>query len=448
MTARVVVVGDVLLDRDIEGAVHRVTPDAPVPVVEVDGITERAGGAGLAATLLAREGVEVHLVTALADDEPGKNLLNLLTERIRVTTVLTASGTRCKTRVRSAGQSLLRLDLEASADADGECDVAALESALDDADAILVSDYAGGLVSHPAVRGTLERWAARRPMIWDPHPRGGEPVPGLTLVTPNRAEAEGFGGNSEPIDRLAVRLCEGWQAWAVAITDGANGVFSTAGGGTTRFTPAPFEYRGDSCGAGDRFAGTVAAQIGAGATARDAIEAAVTDTADWLRAGGVLARPVDGRQPVEADAGTVIRRIRSAGGTVVATGGCFDVLHAGHIASLEAARRLGDGLVVLVNSDESVRRLKGATRPVNSQADRCRILQSLRCVDAVVVFTGDDPCEALRDLRPDIWAKGGDYSTEMMPETPIVTSWGGRVVLVPYLPGRSTTAILEEGSTR
>jgi rfaE bifunctional protein nucleotidyltransferase chain/domain len=133
---------------------------------------------------------------------------------------------------------------------------------------------------------------------------------------------------------------------------------------------------------------------------------------------------------------------------VVATGGCFDILHAGHIASLEAARKLGDALVVLVNSDDSIRRLKGADRPVNQLADRCRVLRSLRCVDAVAVFGGDDPCEALDQLRPDIWAKGGDYTAEMLPEAPIVNSWGGRVVLVPYLPGRSTTAILSEGSSR
>jgi rfaE bifunctional protein nucleotidyltransferase chain/domain len=144
----------------------------------------------------------------------------------------------------------------------------------------------------------------------------------------------------------------------------------------------------------------------------------------------------------------LIRRVHSAGGTVVATGGCFDVLHAGHIASLEAARRLGDALVVLVNSDESVRRLKGADRPMNPAADRCRVLRSLRCVDAVAEFSGDDPCEVLDELRPDIWAKGGDYTAEMLPETPIVSGWGGRVVLVPYLPGRSTTAILNERSSR
>jgi rfaE bifunctional protein nucleotidyltransferase chain/domain len=216
------------------------------------------------------------------------------------------------------------------------------------------------------------------------------------------------------------------------------------------FTPTPFEHRGDACGAGDRFAGTVAAQLGAGATARDAVETAVQDTADWLVAGGVNAAfplPAPTESP-ELDAATVIRKVRAAGGRVVATGGCFDILHAGHIASLEAARKLGDALVVLVNSDESVRRLKGADRPVNQLDDRCRVLRSLRCVDAVAVFGGDDPCELLDQLRPDIWAKGGDYTAEMLPEAPIVNSWGGRVVLVPYLPGRSTTAILSEGSSR
>jgi D-beta-D-heptose 7-phosphate kinase / D-beta-D-heptose 1-phosphate adenosyltransferase len=444
MTVRVLVVGDVLLDRDIEGDVRRVSPDAPVPVVQIEGTTERAGGAGLAATLLAREGIEVHLATALADDEPAKRLAALLTERVPVTEILRSSGTRCKTRVRSAGQSLLRLDVEASAQIDSDCDVAALEEQLEEADAVLVADYAGGVVSHPQVRDVLHRWASQRAMVWDPHPRGGEPVPGVTLATPNRAEACHFTGSTGPLDQLATQLRDRWQAWAVAVTDGGKGVFTAAGGAPASFTPTPFNHRGDACGAGDRFAGTVAAELGSGATARAAIDAAVVDTAGWLAAGGVNAAEVVGAAPPENDAAAVIRRVHASGGTVVATGGCFDILHAGHIASLEAARKLGDALIVLVNSDDSVRRLKGADRPVNPVEDRCRVLQSLRCVDAVAVFGGNDPCELLDQLRPDIWAKGGDYTAEMLPETPIVNSWGGRVVLVPYLPGRSTTAILTD----
>jgi len=134
--------------------------------------------------------------------------------------------------------------------------------------------------------------------------------------------------------------------------------------------------------------------------------------------------------------------VRARGGTVVATGGCFDVLHAGHVACLDAARRLGDVLVVLVNSDDSVRRLKGAGRPAVVQADRVRVLQALESVDAVAVFTEDDPRAALEQLRPDVWAKGGDYGGTPLPEAELVKTWGGRVVLLPYLDGRSTTSIL------
>ena len=447
MTVRVLVVGDVLLDRDIEGDVHRVSPDAPVPVVQIEGTSERAGGAGLAAVLLAREGIDVRLVTALADDEPAKRLSSLLTERVPVTAVLTSAGTRCKTRVRSAGQSLLRLDVEAPGEIDDVCDVAALEEELDLAEAVLVSDYAGGVVSHPIVRDVLRRWASRRAMVWDPHPRGAPLVPGVTLATPNRAEANRFSGlPAAPLDLLATRLRDQWQASAVAVTDGGRGVFTAAGGAPPFFTPAPFNHGGDTCGAGDRFAGTAAAELGAGATARSAVESAVADTAGWLAAGGVNARTMIGAAAPERDAAEVIRRVHSAGGTVVATGGCFDVLHAGHIVSLEAARRLGDALIVLVNSDASVHRLKGDGRPVNSQQDRCRVLESLRCVDATIVFDGNDPGETLDRLRPDVWAKGGDYTEEMLPEAPIVKGWGGRVVLVPFLSGRSTTAILEGSS--
>jgi rfaE bifunctional protein nucleotidyltransferase chain/domain len=134
--------------------------------------------------------------------------------------------------------------------------------------------------------------------------------------------------------------------------------------------------------------------------------------------------------------------VRARGGVVVATGGCFDVLHAGHVRMLRAARELGDCLVVCLNSDASVRRLKGPERPVNRQADRVEVLRALGCVDEVVVFPEDTPERVLRDLRPDVWVKGGDYTAELLPETAVVRHWGGRTVVVPYHRGRSTTEIL------
>jgi rfaE bifunctional protein nucleotidyltransferase chain/domain len=196
-----------------------------------------------------------------------------------------------------------------------------------------------------------------------------------------------------------------------------------------------------------------------GAVLSEAVEAAVADASAWVAAGGAegfrtrradtgsgaddSVGPADG----DATAGReLVARVRASGGTLVATGGCFDILHAGHVASLDAARRLGDALVVLVNSDESVRRLKGPGRPVVHAQDRVRVLQALSSVDAVAVFTEDDPRAALDQLRPDVWVKGGDYDTALMPEADLVRSWGGRVVLLPYVNGRSTTSILRRSS--
>jgi rfaE bifunctional protein nucleotidyltransferase chain/domain len=142
-------------------------------------------------------------------------------------------------------------------------------------------------------------------------------------------------------------------------------------------------------------------------------------------------------------AAEVAERVRARGGTVVATGGCFDLLHAGHVATLEAARSLGDCLVVLLNSDDSVRRLKGPTRPIQADQDRVRVLAALDAVDAVAVFGEDTPVEALRRLRPHMWAKGGDYSIEQMPEAEVMNEWGGQVIVLPYLDGRSTTRLVQ-----
>jgi rfaE bifunctional protein nucleotidyltransferase chain/domain len=146
--------------------------------------------------------------------------------------------------------------------------------------------------------------------------------------------------------------------------------------------------------------------------------------------------------PVPASADEVVADVRARGGNVVATGGCFDVLHAGHLAMLQAARALGDALVVLVNSDASVRRLKGAGRPVHTAADRARLLEALSCVDAVAVFEDDDPVATLARLQPDVWVKGGDYTVDALPEAAVIEAYGGRVVLVPYVEGHSTTRIV------
>jgi rfaE bifunctional protein nucleotidyltransferase chain/domain len=196
----------------------------------------------------------------------------------------------------------------------------------------------------------------------------------------------------------------------------------------------------DTCGAGDRFATSALAALVGGAVTLEAVQQAVTAAAAFVERGGAASYGLE--RHVESGPG-VAERVRARGGTVVATGGCFDLLHAGHVATLEAARALGDCLVVCLNSDESVRRLKGSSRPLVPQDDRARVLAALECVDEVVVFDEDTPLEVIRRVRPDVWAKGGDYAGAELPEAPVLQEWGGQAVVLPYLQGRSTTSLVE-----
>ncbi|AMM31383.1 Bifunctional protein RfaE, domain II [Sinomonas atrocyanea] len=216
----------------------------------------------------------------------------------------------------------------------------------------------------------------------------------------------------------------------------------------------------DSCGAGDRFAASLAVALAAGHGLEKAVEAAISSAVEFLGGGGVSslegsqaplppaasgdssqALPAGEGEPEESVAFALGRRVQSTGGRVVAAGGCFDLLHAGHLRLLEAARGLGDCLIVCLNSDESIRRLKGDSRPLMSQADRADLLLGLSCVDAVEVFSEDTPEQLLKELRPDVWVKGADYDAEQLPETALLRGWGGDVVTVPLEPGRSTTGL-------
>lgn len=465
---RVVVIGDMVLDRDLEGAVERVSPDAPVPVVDVAAERESPGGAGLVAQLCAAaDGAEVTLVAPVADDRPGRRLAQLLEPGVRLVGLPHRGGTRCKTRIRSAGQSLVRLDTGGPGDpVDPPLD--AVAATLAAADVVLVADYGAGTTRHAGLRELLARAAGRTPLVWDPHPRGGPPVPGAALVTPNLSEAvrlaEALGGAGEPPERLVTLLREHWRARSVCVTAGADGAWLALPGSEPLFVPAT-AAEGDACGAGDRFGAAAGLALARGALPSEAVVEAVAAASGWVAAGGIAAHrrgSVPDSAPsapklsiVEHRAGTLLAaaeaalcRIRDGGGTVVAAGGCFDVLHAGHVAYLEAARRLGDGLLVLLNSDRSVRRRKGPGRPVTPQHDRARVLAGLSCVDAVAVFDEDDPGRLLDRLRPDIWTKGGDYAGTDLPESRVVRAYGGRVVLLPYLNGRSSSAILRRAAVR
>lgn len=429
-----VVVGDALLDVDVEGTATRLSPDAPVPVVDVQRERRRPGGAALAALLAARSTLRpVVLVTTLADDAAASSLTDMLAG-VDVVASISDGSTVCKTRVRAGGQSLVRLDTgDARAPrrpAPGSLD------AIDAAAAVLVADYGRGLTSNPQIRCHISKNAN---VVWDPHPRGARPVEGARLVTPNAAEAMALG--APPLPDAAEVLRERWQSEAVAVTDGPRGAV-LADTAATKTIPVHKGQTGeDTCGAGDRFAAAAALALADGAGVHDAVARAVDQASRFVAAGGL--RTVDPNPRTDRDdAYTVAEGIAAAGGRLVATGGCFDLLHPGHIALLKQARSLGDALIVCLNSDASVRRRKGPGRPVVPEQDRARMVSELPDVDGVLIFDEDDPSGVLERLRPDVWVKGGDYRVDELPEAAVVQRHGGEVVIAGLIDGYSTSKLV------
>jgi len=394
-----VVLGDALLDVDLQGRAGRLSPDAPVPVLDSLVESARPGGAGLAAELAARAGHDVVLVTALANDPAGARLAELLSSRVRVVPLPFDGETPVKQRVRAAGQSLLRLD---SGDRPGtvrptERDLASVADALGDAGAVLVADYGRGVTSVEEVRRLLGS-LTRTPVVWDPHPRGAVPVEGARLVTPNQDEAARFAARAGCADRdldglaalarQASCLVGAWRVHSVCITLGPRGALLSHGESSPVLVPSPSVPCADPCGAGDRFAVTAALAIGEGAVTSEAVLAAVASAAEFVAAGGAAA------------------------------------------------------IGTSAPADASVRRLKGPTRPLVPAEDRARVLEALEYVDEVVLFEEDTPVEVLRRIRPDVWAKGGDYAGADVPEAAVLREWGGQAVVLPYLQGRSTSRLV------
>ena len=358
--------------------------------------------------------------------------------------------------MRCSGRPLLRLDRGGSATRIGSLTDDG-RAAITGAAGVLVSDYGRGMAATRGVRDAIGHLPPRTPIVWDPHPRGLEPVPGVRLVTPNQAEARIFAGEVDgkglaAIATLGRMLSRRWSAAGVAITLGEGGALLIEGDAAPLAVPTSRSAGGDPCGAGDRFAVSAALALAAGALPSEAVTAAVAAATAFVAAGGAsgvsMTGGAGGPPCTSEQPNDLIAPCRAAGGTVVATGGCFDMLHAGHVSLLRNARALGDCLVVCLNADESVRRLKGPERPVNPQADRAAVLLALDAVDAVVAFDDDTPEALLERLRPDIWVKGADYSVGALPEAALLGSWGGEAVVLPYLEGRSTTRLLQEVTAR
>jgi rfaE bifunctional protein nucleotidyltransferase chain/domain len=348
-----------------------------------------------------------------------------------------------------------------------------LDRVLGRATSVVVADYGRGVAAYPGVRHALVAAARGAPLIWDPHPRGPAPVAGTWLATPNLDEATRLapagrldrgGGTADPVERDDPHLLEElaragrsgqvlrrhWSLDRLVVTCGARGAV-LALADDVLVLPTTAVRAADPCGAGDAFAVGAAFAAGRTSVPEEVVAAAIAHARQYLLDGGPAGlsgtvRTLLAPRAWHGHVPSAIDDVRRAGGRIVATSGCFDLLHPGHIAMLRAARALGDALVVLLNSDASVRRLKGPTRPVQCQGDRAAVLEALSMVDGVVVFEEETPVQALERLRPQLFVKGGDYAGVDLPERAAMAQWGGDVVIVPFVGGHSTTRLVHEAS--
>jgi D-beta-D-heptose 7-phosphate kinase/D-beta-D-heptose 1-phosphate adenosyltransferase len=469
------VLGDAMLDEYVEGDVERVSPEAPVPIVRGRRIWARPGGAANVAAGLAAMGARVELCTVTGTDGEADRLLALCREAgigTRAVRRLADRPTTRKVRVLARSRQVLRVDWERTDPVDPEAARLAWAGLAGGPlpQALVVSDYAKGLVTPRLLDEVLACCrAAGVPVVVDPkHPDFGR-YRGATVITPNHRELEAAAGaalqeeDTEGIVAAARALLARWAFGHVAVTRGPRGL-TLVGRSDARTFPAGAREVSDVTGAGD----TVVALLALGLAARGdlAVAAVLATAAAGLTVSRVGTAPValaelrqalgPVRPPPAAPRGKVLspseldRRLagwRADGRRVVFTNGVFDLLHPGHLRLLEEAARLGDVLLVAVNSDRSVTRLKGVGRPILSQDDRAACLAALACVDGVVVFDEDTPLALLERVRPDVLVKGGDYRIDQVVGQDLVRELGGEVVLVPLVPGHSTTRLVERART-
>jgi D-beta-D-heptose 7-phosphate kinase/D-beta-D-heptose 1-phosphate adenosyltransferase len=467
---RILVVGDLMLDRYLWGDVERISPEAPVPVVRVNHRSESAGGAGNVAFNLVGLGARVMLVGVRGADEAGHRLSALMRRPDIRDLSIECSGrpTITKTRVVSAGQQLLRLDEEQIRPVGPESVQAAVRhigAAAEAADAIVLSDYGKGMLQSPDLCGAAVRIAHALgiPILVDPKGRDWERYRGATCLTPNRREIEVFDGAPiESDDRLATvmqRTLRRLDLSRLLVTQGASGMCLMGADEVPLIIPTRARQVYDVSGAGDTVVATLTLAVAAGMGFADAARLAN------LAAGVVVAKV--GTQPISRleledamraqdaalgggshskwvaadDALVQVDAWRANGETIVFTNGCFDLLHPGHVHLLHRARELGRRLVVGLNADISVERLKGPGRPILNERDRAAILGALDCVDLVVLFNEDTPERLISRLKPDVLVKGADYRPDQVVGREIVESYGGSVRLIELLDGYSTTGI-------
>jgi D-beta-D-heptose 7-phosphate kinase / D-beta-D-heptose 1-phosphate adenosyltransferase len=467
--ARVLCVGDLMLDRFVHGSVDRISPEAPIPILQINNEISMPGGAGNVVRNLAALGANVRFITALGNDSAGKELSVMLNSFDRVDPVLvvdTGRTTSIKTRYLAGNQQILRADQESTEALAPELEDTLLSEAvraLKDCDLVVLSDYGKGVLSNDLIQGVIEgAQEAGKPVIVDPKGHEYSRYHGADLITPNLTELEGATRlpvtNDEEVIAAAEKLIEDHDLSAVLATRSKDGMTLVTKAGEVTHLAAEAREVFDVSGAGD----TVVATLGAAmCIEKDLARAAkLANIAAGIVVGKVGTAVAYAKDVIvelhhqeissaEAKVLTLEQALDQVGLwrrrkiQVGFANGCFDLLHPGHVSLLAQAKEGCNRLIVGLNSDASVTRLKGEDRPIQPEASRAAVLASLASVDMVVIFSEDTPIELIKAIRPDVLVKGADYTVDKVVGSDVVQSYGGRILLADLEDGHSTTATIK-----
>lgn len=460
--ANVLVLGDVMLDRYWFGATNRISPEAPVPVVRVKNNEERAGGAANVAMNISALNIPVTLLGLIGQDEAGESLAKMLqAQQINCDfAALKTHPTITKLRVLSRHQQLLRLDFEEDFhDVQSAVLLDKLRTEIADCGALVLSDYGKGTLNDVQKMIQIAR-TANVPVLIDPKGTDFERYRGATLLTPNLSEFEAVVGqcaDDQVIVDKGLQLIEDYDLQALLVTRSEKGMTLLRLDAEPYHLPTEAKEVFDVTGAGDTVISVLAAAIADGRSMEEACYLANVAAGIVVgKLGTSTVSPVELENAIhhrdeigfgimdEVRLKAVVKSAKTRGEKIVMTNGCFDILHPGHVSYLENARKLGDRLIVAVNSDASVKRLKGENRPINSLIARMAVLAGLSSVDWVVAFSEDTPQRLIGDLLPDLLVKGGDYKAEEIAGSQEVWANGGEVRVLNFENGYSTSKVVEK----
>ena len=470
------VIGDIMLDHYVSGDVNRLSPEAPVPILNVNDYIYKIGGAGNVALNLSGLGIKTTLVGEIGDDDSGDILKDLFKENKIATKHLikTKGATTTKTRIMSGQQQMVRLDYDEYSSGPNQKDLRKILKLISAGpSAIIISDYEKGFLTHEVLKKIIQAANKKNiPIIVDPKGQNLEKYSGVTAITPNKKEAYLLANltdkNEKSLDYELKKLVKKFNFDFIALTQGEFGIKHITKNKVQEYPTRASEQVFDVSGAGDTVIATLTASIIANLPLKDSFELSNLAAGIVIRQIGTM--PIEKNELlIELHSLTSINTIKKVIGSkddlinevkslrennsnqnsknkliIGFTNGCFDILHAGHVTYLSKAKDQVDILIVALNSDSSVRKIKGANRPIVGEADRALVLCSLESVDSVILFDEDTPLNLIRAIRPDVLFKGNDYTIKNVVGGKEMKKWGGKVTLIPVVEGKSTTKIIKK----